>query len=73
VFRYKGAVRAARAGMCVCVGTRGAGGVAKSPQCVLSPTLGVSESYANDIRAGRRRPHPRHSEVLAHLVGFSTG
>jgi len=27
----------------------------------LSSTLGVSESYASDIRAGRHRPHPRHS------------
>jgi len=26
----------------------------------LSSTLGVSESYAGDIRAGRHRPHPRH-------------
>jgi len=35
----------------------------------LSSALGVSESYAADIRAGRRRPHPRHWRVLAKLVG----
>lgn len=37
----------------------------------LSSALGVSESYAADIRAGRRRPHPRHWEALAQLVGVS--
>jgi ribosomal protein L32 len=36
----------------------------------LSSTLGVSESYAADIRAGRHRPHPRHWEALAELVGM---
>lgn len=35
----------------------------------LSSTLGVCESYAADIRAGRRRPHPRHWRVLGNLVG----
>ena len=35
----------------------------------LSSTLGVSESYAADIRAGRHRPHPRHWEALAGLAG----
>lgn len=35
----------------------------------LSSALGVSESYAADIRAGRRRPHPRHWRVLAGLAG----
>jgi CRISPR-associated protein Cas1 len=38
----------------------------------LSSTLGVSESYAADIRAGRRKPHPRHWPALAELVGFSS-
>jgi CRISPR-associated endonuclease Cas1 len=33
--------------------------------------LGVSEPYAADIRAGRRRPHPRHLQALAQLVGVS--
>jgi len=37
----------------------------------LSSALGVSESYAADIRAGRRRPHPRHWQALAQLVGVS--
>lgn len=35
---------------------------------VLSSTLGVSEPYAVDIRAGRRIPHPRHWQRLAGLV-----
>jgi len=34
----------------------------------ISSTLGVCESYAADIRAGRRRPHPRHWQALAQLV-----
>ena len=34
----------------------------------ISSTLGVSESYAADIRAGRHRPHPRHWEALATLA-----
>jgi CRISPR-associated protein Cas1 len=37
----------------------------------LSSALGVSESYAADIRAGRRRPHPRHWRVIAELAGVS--
>jgi CRISPR-associated endonuclease Cas1 len=37
----------------------------------LSSALGVSESYAADIRAGRHRPHPRHWLTLAQLVGVS--
>jgi CRISPR-associated endonuclease Cas1 len=37
----------------------------------LSLTLGVSESYAADIRAGRHRPHQRHWQALAELVGVS--
>jgi CRISPR-associated endonuclease Cas1 len=36
----------------------------------ISSTLGVCESYAADIRAGRHRPHPRHWEALAELVGI---
>jgi len=35
----------------------------------ISSTLGVCESYAADIRAGRHRPHPRHWQALAQLVG----
>lgn len=30
----------------------------------LASTLGVCESYAADIRAGRRLPHPRHWQTL---------
>jgi CRISPR-associated endonuclease Cas1 len=39
----------------------------------IAATLGISESYAADIRAGRHRPHPRHWHALAQLVGFSAG
>ena len=35
----------------------------------LSSSIGVSEPYAADIRAGRRRPHPRHWEALEKLAG----
>jgi hypothetical protein len=31
----------------------------------------VSESYAADIRADRRRPHPRHWEALAQHVALT--
>jgi CRISPR-associated endonuclease Cas1 len=34
-------------------------------------TLAVSVPYATNIRAGRRRPHPRHWLRLARLVGVS--
>jgi len=37
----------------------------------IALALGVSEPYAADIRAGRRRPHPRHWQGLAELVGFT--
>ncbi len=37
----------------------------------MSSTLGVSESYAADIRAGRRRPHRCHWKVIAELAGVS--
>jgi hypothetical protein len=33
--------------------------------------LGVSVTYAVALRAGRRRPHPRHWVALAKLVGVS--
>jgi CRISPR-associated endonuclease Cas1 len=38
----------------------------------LSSSLGVSESYAADIRSGRRRPHSRHWWALAQLVEMSS-
>jgi CRISPR-associated endonuclease Cas1 len=34
----------------------------------VATTLGISESYAADIRTGRHRPHPRHWQALAQLV-----
>lgn len=37
----------------------------------ISATLGISGSYATDLRAGRRCPHRRHWEKLARLVGNS--
>jgi len=42
---------------------------------IANPTimsaLGISVTYAVAIRAGRRRPHPRHWQALAELVGVS--
>ena len=38
---------------------------------VISSALGVSNPYAADIRAGQHRPHPRHWQTLAQLVGVS--
>jgi hypothetical protein len=35
----------------------------------LSSALGVSRTYASNVRAGRRRPHPRHWIGLAKLLG----
>ena len=37
----------------------------------ISRALGVCESYAADIRAGRHRPHPKHWLKLAELAGVS--
>jgi len=37
----------------------------------IAATLDVCEPYAGDIRSGRRRPHPRHWQALAGLVGIS--
>jgi CRISPR-associated endonuclease Cas1 len=37
----------------------------------ISKALGISIPYATDIRAGRRRPHPRHWSKLATLVDLS--
>jgi CRISPR-associated endonuclease Cas1 len=39
----------------------------------IALTIGVSLPYASDIRADRRRPHPRHWLNLARLVGFQQG
>ena len=38
----------------------------------VASTLGISEPYAAEIRAGRRRPHPRHWQALAGLAGVSS-
>jgi CRISPR-associated endonuclease Cas1 len=46
--------------------------LATVPISRLSSTLGVSESYAADIRAGRHRPHPRHWRVLEKLGSVSS-
>jgi CRISPR-associated endonuclease Cas1 len=37
---------------------------------VIMSALGVSVTYAVAIRAGRRRPHHRHWQALAGIVGF---
>jgi CRISPR-associated endonuclease Cas1 len=39
----------------------------------IASALLVSRPYAAEIRAGRRRPHPRHWEALANLVGMLPG
>jgi hypothetical protein len=36
----------------------------------IMSALNVCESYAADIRAGKRRPHARHWRTLARLAGF---
>jgi CRISPR/Cas system-associated endonuclease Cas1 len=36
----------------------------------IAAALGVSITYASYIRSGRRRPHPRHWETLARLLGI---
>jgi hypothetical protein len=37
----------------------------------IAAALGISITYASYIRAGRRRPHPRHWLALAQMVGTS--
>ena len=37
----------------------------------VASALGSSIPYASAIRAGRRRPHPRHWQTLAQLAGVS--
>jgi CRISPR-associated endonuclease Cas1 len=39
----------------------------------IALTLGISEPYAAEIRAGRHRPHPRHWQSLAKLAGVISG
>jgi len=38
----------------------------------ISAALGISEPYATEIRAGKRKPHPRHWLSLARLVDVSS-
>ena len=38
---------------------------------LIASALGISQPYAAEIRAGRRRPHPRHWQTLARIVGAS--
>jgi hypothetical protein len=45
--------------------------LAKFPVSAISSVLGLSGPYATDIRAGKRRPHPRHWLALARLVDIS--
>jgi hypothetical protein len=39
----------------------------------IRAALGVSKSYATNIRSGKRLPHPRHWQTLARLVGVEDG
>ena len=39
----------------------------------IAAAIQVSKLYAGLIRSGRRRPHPRHWQMLAKLVGVSGG
>jgi hypothetical protein len=38
----------------------------------IATALLISKPYAAEIRKGRRRPHPRHWQALAGLVGISS-
>jgi CRISPR-associated endonuclease Cas1 len=44
--------------------------LASVPMSAIQSSIGVSKWYASKIRQGYR-PHPRHWEALAHLVGVS--
>jgi hypothetical protein len=37
----------------------------------IAEAMQVSEPYAALVRSGRRRPHPRHWQALAQLLGLS--
>jgi CRISPR-associated endonuclease Cas1 len=39
----------------------------------IAASMGVSRCYASNIRKGRYRPHPRHWQALAQLVGYPSG
>ena len=44
--------------------------LANVTRCAMSTALGVSWVYISHIRAGAKRPHPRHWVKLAELVGL---
>jgi hypothetical protein len=46
--------------------------LAKVMVSAISKALRVSILYASGIRAGKRRPHPRHWLILARLAGVSS-
>jgi CRISPR-associated endonuclease Cas1 len=46
--------------------------LARSSNSEIARTLDVSIPYAASIRMGRRRPHPRHWELLAELAGVTS-
>ena len=45
--------------------------LANIPRSAISDALGVSKTYASEIRAGKLLPHPRHWQTLAKLVDVS--
>jgi CRISPR-associated endonuclease Cas1 len=45
--------------------------LANIPRSTISTALGVSKTYASEIRAGKSLPHPRHWQKLGKLVGVS--
>jgi hypothetical protein len=45
--------------------------LANVPRSEISTALGVSKTYASEIRAGKSLPHPRHWQTLAKLAGVS--
>ena len=45
--------------------------LAKATLSQIAAAIRVSIPYASDIRRGRRRPHPRHWQALAQLVGIT--
>lgn len=45
--------------------------LAQFTNSAIASALNVSVPYAADVRAGRRRPHPRHWQALAQLVGVT--
>jgi len=46
--------------------------LARATLSEIASAIGVSIPYASDIRRGRRRPHPRHWQALAELLGISS-